>query len=104
MSLELSTPPPTVIPTKQLALHPLAPLTADEISHASGLIRSIWPAKTELQFKVVTLEEPVKAEALAYLEAEHGRGPLPFIARKVFVNYYLRNTVCIELVFAGDVS
>jgi primary-amine oxidase len=94
MSLEYSTPPPTVSPQKQAIPHPLAPLTREEIQQAAYLIRSIWPGKTELRFKVITLEEPLKAEALSFLEAEHASGQLPYIARKVFVNYYLKNTVC----------
>jgi len=92
MSFDFSTPPPAVIPQKQAASHPLAPITADEIARASTLIRELWPANTNLQFKVVTLQEPSKAEVLPYLEAEHGRGPFPAISRRAFVNYYLRNT------------
>lgn len=93
MSLEINAPPSTVVPQKQLNLHPLAPLSADEISVAAGLVRNLWPAGTDLHYKAVTLEEPPKAQVLPFLEAEHGRGPVPSIQRKAFVNYYLRNTV-----------
>lgn len=75
-------------------------MTADEIHHAAALIRAIWPAAggtgtgIDIQFKVVTLSEPAKAEMVPYLEAEHqGRnGVKP--QRRAWVNYYLRNTVC----------
>jgi primary-amine oxidase len=93
MSLQIDTPPPTVIPQKQIASHCIAPLSGDEISHASGLVKSLFPSNTSLQFKVITLQEPPKVEVLRYLEAEHNGAPLPAIQRKAFVNYYIRNTV-----------
>lgn len=93
MSLHIENPVPAALPAKQTVSHPLAPVTADEITHASQLIRGLWPEHTNLQFKVVTLEEPPKAQVLPYLEAEHTGGLLPSIERKVFVNYYLQNTV-----------
>jgi primary-amine oxidase len=93
MSLQIDTPPPTMIPQKQVASHCIAPLTGDEISNASSLVKALYPSNTSLQFKVVTLQEPPKVEVLRYLEAEHSRGPLPAIERKAFVNYYIRNTV-----------
>lgn len=92
MSLQVDTPP-AVVPQKQIASHCIAPLTGDEISHASGLVKALYPSNTSLQFKVVTLQEPPKAEVLLYLEAEHSNGPLPAIERKAWVNYYIRNTV-----------
>lgn len=90
---EIQVPRPTAVLTKQDISHPLAPVTANEITHASQLIRRLWPANTSLQFKAVTLEEPPKTLVLPYLEAEHTGRPLPSIDRKVFVNYYLQNTV-----------
>ena len=93
MSLQTETPAPAAVPAKQEISHPLAPVTASEITQASQLIRGLWPANTNLQFKAVTLEEPPKAQMLPYLEAEHTGKPLPSIERKVFVNYYLQNTV-----------
>lgn len=92
MSLQIETPP-TVVPQKQIAWHCIAPLTGDEISHASGLVKALYPSNTSLQFKVVTLQEPPKAEVLRYLEAEHSKGPLPAIERKAWINYYIKNTV-----------
>ncbi len=75
------------------AEHPLGPLTADEISASSALIKSVWPPQTSLQFKAITLLEPPKAELLPYLTAEHASQALPFLSRKSFVVYYIRNTV-----------
>jgi primary-amine oxidase len=95
MSLDINEPPPNVVPQKQFNSHPLAPLTADEISIAAGLVQKVWPANTELHYKAVTLEEPPTAQVLPYLEAEHGQDTLPSIERKAFVCYYLRNTVLI---------
>jgi len=73
--------------------HPLGPLSAQEITESSGLIRAAWPQGTVFQFKVVTLLEPAKAQLMPYLEAER-KGQTPTdIDRRSFVVYYLRNTV-----------
>ena len=95
MSLDIVTRPLSAVPQMWLTPHPLAPLTADEINIAATLVHRLWPSGIELQYKTVTLQEPLKAEVLLFLEAEHGRGPLPSIRRKAFVNYYIRNTVCL---------
>ena len=73
--------------------HPFAPLTAHETKYAGQLLRAVWPASTDIYFKAITLQEPLKAEALSFLEAEHAGAQLPHIARKAFVAYYLRRTV-----------
>ena len=91
--MSLDVVPPSVVPQKRLTSHPLAPLTADEINIAAALVRRLWPSGTQLHYKTVTLQEPRKVEVLPFLQAEHGRGPLPTIQRKAFVNYYIRNTV-----------
>ena len=83
---------PSVARTHRAA-HPLCPLTASEISTTAELVRSVWPANTDLRFKVITLDEPAKKSMIPYLEAEHGGKPLPSIPRKAFVSYYIRNTV-----------
>lgn len=73
--------------------HPLGPLSADEISQSSSLIRTQWPEGTGFHFKVVTLLEPPKAELVPFLAAEKaGETPKP-IDRKSQVVYYLRTTV-----------
>jgi primary-amine oxidase len=76
-----------------VANHPLSPLTAWEISTSSQLIHRLYPPRTDLHFKAVTLQEPEKAQALPYLEAEHRGTPPAPIDRKSFVCYYIRNTV-----------
>lgn len=79
--------------TKAVASHPLAPLSAPEITTAASIIKASWPAHTDLHFKVITLQEPPKTEVLRYLEAEHSGESRPEISRKAFLNYYIRNTV-----------
>jgi primary-amine oxidase len=78
---------------KTVPSHPLAPLSAAELKTAASIIRASWPARTDLHFKVVTLQEPPKVEVLKYLEAEHGGKSLPTVSRRAFINYYIRNTV-----------
>lgn len=77
---------------KAVPSHPLAPLTATEITSAAAIIKASWPAHTDLHYKVVTLEEPPKTEVVQYLDAEHSGSPRPSISRKAFLNYYIRNT------------
>ena len=85
---------PTPTPAKHFVAHPLCPLTASEVERTADLIKSLWPAKIDLRFKVITLDEPSKKSFIPYLDAEHNGAALPFIPRKVFVAYYIRNTVC----------
>lgn len=96
MSLQESTSLP-VRTSKQSVTHPLAPLSAQEIQAASSLIYNQWPENTDLQFKVITLNEPAKAEMVPYLEAEFRGQRLPSIDRRVMVAYYIRKTVSICL-------
>lgn len=79
--------------TKHSPAHPLCALGPDEISYTSELIRSVWPDKTDFRFKTITYHEPPKAQLLAFLEAEHSGQKTPYIDRKAFVSYYIRNTV-----------
>ena len=78
---------------KQIGGHPLNPVTESEILGAANILRSKYPEGTKLHFKAITLEEPEKAIMMPYLQAEHNGGILPKIDRKVFISYYLRNTV-----------
>ena len=87
--------PPASKATYSVA-HPLCPLTASEISRTADLVQSVWPSNVQLRYKVITLLEPAKKEFLPYLDAEHNGSPLPQIARKAFVAYYIRNTVCLH--------
>jgi primary-amine oxidase len=84
---------PMAASVKQISAHPLCPVTASEIKRSAELIKNLYPSKTKFQFKAITLEEPEKAQLVPYLEAEHKGARLPKIDRKVFVSYYLRNTV-----------
>ena len=93
MSTEQVSSTPAVGVANHVPTHPLSPLTASEITRSSGLIRALYPTKTNLQFKAVTLEEPEKAQLVPYLEAERNGSYVPRIDRKAFVNYYIRNTV-----------
>lgn len=81
---------------KHIAAHPLCPITASEIKRAADLMRNLYPSKTDLHFKAITLEEPEKAQLVPYLEAEHSGGRLPRIDRKAYVSYYIRNTVSLN--------
>jgi len=85
--------PESKTPDKHHAAHPLCALSADEILYTAELIRSIWPANTDIRFKSITLEEPPKAQVLPYLEAEAAGRQLPNLDRKAFTSYYIRNTV-----------
>ena len=93
MSTEQISLAPMAEAVKQIASHPLCPITAAEIKGAADLIRRLYPSKTNFQFKVITLQEPEKAQLVPYLEAEHQGEKLPNIDRRAFVCYYLRNTV-----------
>jgi len=74
--------------------HPLGPLSGEEITQASGLIKASWPEGVDLHFRVVTLREPAKAELAPYLKAERAGEPTTSIDRRAFVVYYFRGTVC----------
>ncbi|KAF7673292.1 copper methylamine oxidase precursor [Alternaria burnsii] len=92
MSTEAATDPSPRSEKSVSAQHPLSALSASELRNAAAIIKASWPAHTDVHFKVVTLQEPPKAEVLKYLEAEHSGKPVPSISRKAFVNYYIRNT------------
>lgn len=81
---------------KQSNIHPLAPVSAEEIRQAVSYVKAQWPVNTDLHFKSVTLHEPAKAETVPYLEAEASGKSLPRIDRRVFLTYYLRKTVSIN--------
>ena len=93
MSTEQVLSTPTAGVAKQLSVHPISPLTSTEISAAASLIKGLYPSKTGLQFKTITLEEPAKTHLAPYLDAEYHGRPTGRIDRKAFVNYYIRNTV-----------
>jgi primary-amine oxidase len=90
---QVSTPLPFVGGKTASPQHPLGPLTASEITQSSQLIKSLWPTNTNLQFKSITLQEPIKGELIPFLEAEQTAQSTPTIGRRSFVVYYIRNTV-----------
>ncbi|KAH8819790.1 copper amine oxidase [Xylogone sp. PMI_703] len=92
MSVDQLATLPLVGGKHEFPTHPFGPLTAPEITEAARLIRALWPENTVLQFKVITLREPNKAEMMPYLAAEHDGKPLPHVERRAFVVYYLKNT------------
>jgi len=91
--VDFESPSPAAAVSKTATVHPFAPLSAAEIKHASDLVRAEWPDKTDVQFKVITLEEPAKADVIPVLEAEATGHTFSQLDRRAFVNYYLRNTV-----------
>lgn len=98
MATETYAAPPPVCKAKQDEVHPLAPISSDEIQRSVSLIHQSWPTDTNFQFKAVTLQEPAKAETVPYLEADFHGGDLPHIDRRAFVAYYIRNTVCFNVI------
>lgn len=100
MSAEFSTPLPLVDGKQASPQHPLGPLTANEITNSSQLIKSLWPTHTNIQFKSITLQEPNKAELIPFLAAEKTAQATPTIDRRSFVVYYIRNTVSISSLLA----
>ena len=80
-------------PGHATALHPLAPLSATEVTASRDAIQSIYPPQTGLLFKQITLKEPLKAELAPYLDAEYAGVATGKIDRRAFITYYIRNTV-----------
>ena len=67
--------------------HPLSPLTPREITAGASILRSIYPASIDLQFKAITLHEPEKGQYLAW---NNGEGPGPRPPRRAYIPYYIR--------------
>lgn len=51
--------------------HPLAPLTSDEFTGASGIVIKSHGPSEPLFFRSVYLHEPTRAELVPFLELEH---------------------------------
>ena len=74
-------------------VHPLDPLTPDEITSAAAILRSSYLADSPIHFKAVTLDEPPKQLVLRFLDAEHnGSITLPNVPRTAYVLYVMLNT------------
>lgn len=82
---------------KPAPVHPLGPLSPEEISRSSQLLAQSWPEGTLFRFKSIVLREPTKAELLPYLDAEWSGKEPPSIDRLSDVVYYIKNTVCLLL-------
>jgi len=52
------------------APHPLAPLTIDETNIARDVVRACHP-DTVIDFRSISLQEPVKADLVRFLDDEH---------------------------------
>ncbi|KEZ43302.1 Diamine oxidase [Scedosporium apiospermum] len=73
-------------------LHPVSPLTSEEIRTTSTLIRSHHTHDARYIFKTITPPEPEKQQVMSYLDAESRGLTLPPIDRGAFVNYYIGST------------
>lgn len=71
--------------------HPLDPATAREIQDATDLIKGLFH-DIPLHFKAAGLEEPPKDKLSVYIEAELQGQPLPTLARRIFVIWYIKYT------------
>lgn len=103
MSTEQISSAPTVGVARQVSIHPLSPLTSSEITASAAFIKGLYPHKTQLQFKAITLQEPPKSQLAPYLDAEHLGRSTGKIDRRVFINYYISNTVS-RYIFARNYS
>ncbi|KAL8745704.1 MAG: hypothetical protein Q9190_002175 [Brigantiaea leucoxantha] len=92
MSTEQVSVTPAIGVAKRVATHPLSPLSSSEITRSAELVQALYPPKTDLHYKAITLEEPEKAQLAPYLEAEHHGFRAPSIDRRAFACYYIRNT------------
>jgi len=73
-------------------VHPLDPLSPQEIIQAASILRKSYPGDTPVHFKAITLNEPPKTLVLPYLDAEHRGSPPPRVPRTAYVLYVLLNT------------
>jgi primary-amine oxidase len=56
--------------------HPFDPITPEEIKLAVRILEATFPS-VELRYKRIDVNEPIKKDAIAYIEAERLRRPLP---------------------------
>lgn len=72
MAVEIATmrPSPPQVLSLSVSLHPLHQLTIDETAIARKTIVNARGSSV-IEFRSIALEEPPKAELLAYLDAEH---------------------------------
>ncbi|KAI0855701.1 copper amine oxidase [Xylaria cubensis] len=82
------------------ALHPLDPLTVDEVQNVSDTLRNhLSCAIGEIRFKVIDLAEPAKATTLQHL---HGNSNAP--ERKARVYYHLKKAQDLSIAIVNLVT
>jgi primary-amine oxidase len=74
-----------------MSCHPLDPASPEELKRATDFVKSAYEGIT-LQFKAAGLQEPDKADMVAYLDAEHNNKPLPSTPRCVSLIWYIKRT------------
>ncbi|KAF7118094.1 hypothetical protein CNMCM5793_007480 [Aspergillus hiratsukae] len=70
-------------------LHPFDPITPEEIQLAVSILEAAFPG-VPLRYKRIDLQEPIKKDVIAYLEAERLRKPLPRKPSRLLFSYFHR--------------
>src|SRR2546421_12373407 len=63
---DVSSSVPSAAATQQVVIHPLEPLTVDEISNAAAIVREHVKLGPRARFTSITLHEPPKEQVLAF--------------------------------------
>ena len=71
------------------ARHPFDPITPEEIQLAVRILEAAFPG-VSLRYKRIDLQEPIKRDVVAYLEAERLRKPLPSRPSRLLFAYFHR--------------
>lgn len=71
------------------SLHPFDPITPSEIEGAVKLLNKSFPG-VKLRFKLVDINEPVKKDAIPYIEAERLGKPLPAPPARIIQSLFHR--------------
>lgn len=73
-------------------IHPFDPLTPGEIKHAVSILENALPG-APLRYKRIDVLEPIKKDAVPYLDAERLGSPLPKKpARLLFCYFHRKDT------------
>lgn len=75
--------------TTSVSLHPFDPITPEEIKLAVRILEAAFPGVT-LRYKRIDLQEPIKKDVIAYIEAERLRKPLPQKPPRLLFSYFHR--------------
>lgn len=84
-------------------VNPLNPVTSNEISIASGLLIAEFASKHEIEFRVVDINEPRKADVLSYIEAQRTGTSLPQFSR-ILKAYFTHTSKNIQYKALVDVT